>query len=173
MTGADARGELDWLVAADSTLVRVHQHGAAAARIGGTRPPRQGPARVGPTVTGAWSTTGIPPLRCTPLSDGRGRPLVLLLTAGNVNDTILFPGLMGELPVPRPGPGRPRTCPDHVLADKGYNSRENRRLLRRRGISRTIPERADQKANRRRRGCRGGRPTGFDTARYRRRNVLE
>ncbi|PRY48380.1 hypothetical protein LY71_10917 [Geodermatophilus tzadiensis] len=32
---ADAAGELDWLVAADSTLVRVHQHGAAAWRLGG------------------------------------------------------------------------------------------------------------------------------------------
>lgn len=32
---ADAAGELDWLVAADSTLVRVHQHGAAARRVGG------------------------------------------------------------------------------------------------------------------------------------------
>lgn len=27
--------ELDWLVAADSTLVRVHQHGASARRMGG------------------------------------------------------------------------------------------------------------------------------------------
>ena len=32
---ADAAGELDWLVAADSTMVRVHQHGATARRIGG------------------------------------------------------------------------------------------------------------------------------------------
>ena len=32
---ADAAGELDWLIAADSTLVRVHQHGAAARRVGG------------------------------------------------------------------------------------------------------------------------------------------
>ena len=32
---ADAAGELDWLVAADSTLVRVHQHGASARREGG------------------------------------------------------------------------------------------------------------------------------------------
>ena len=32
---ADAAGELDWLVAADSTLVRVHQHGASARRVGG------------------------------------------------------------------------------------------------------------------------------------------
>jgi hypothetical protein len=28
-------GELDWLVAVDSTIVRVHQHGATARRIGG------------------------------------------------------------------------------------------------------------------------------------------
>ena len=32
---ADDAGELDWLVAADSTLVRVHQHGASARRVGG------------------------------------------------------------------------------------------------------------------------------------------
>jgi putative transposase len=49
---ADARGELDWLVAADSTVVRVHQHGAAASRIGGNAATRQGPARAAPTVTG-------------------------------------------------------------------------------------------------------------------------
>ena len=49
---ADARGELDWLVAADSTLVRVHQHGATASRIGGNAATRQGPARSAPTVTG-------------------------------------------------------------------------------------------------------------------------
>ncbi len=31
-------GELDWLVAVDSTIVRVHQHGATARRIGGNAP---------------------------------------------------------------------------------------------------------------------------------------
>src|SRR3954465_13717064 len=32
---ADAAGELDWLVAADSTMVRVQQHGATARRLRG------------------------------------------------------------------------------------------------------------------------------------------
>jgi hypothetical protein len=32
---ADAAGELDWLVAAVSTTVRVHQHGATARRVRG------------------------------------------------------------------------------------------------------------------------------------------
>ncbi len=32
---ADAAGELNWLVAVDSMIVRVHQHGATARRSGG------------------------------------------------------------------------------------------------------------------------------------------
>lgn len=105
--------------------------------------------------------------------DGQARPLVLQLTAGNVNDTTQFAQLMGGLRVARPGPGRPRTRPDYVLADKGYSSRANRDLLRRRGIAHTIPEPRDQQANRVRRGSAGGRPVGFDKTRYRRRNVVE
>lgn len=107
------------------------------------------------------------------LTDGQARPLVLLLTAGNVNDSPTFPQLMAGLRVARDGPGRPRTRPDHVLGDKGYSSRANRELLRRRSIPHTIPEPRDQQANRARRGSRGGRPIGFDAARYKRRNVVE
>ncbi|GAA2861295.1 hypothetical protein GCM10010472_18260 [Pseudonocardia halophobica] len=115
------------------------------------------------------------------LIDGRCRPLVLQLTAGNVNDTTQFAPLLADLRVARPGRGRPRTRPDHLLADRGYSSRANRELLRRRGIAHTIPEPRDQQANRRRRGSAGGRPVGsaggrpvgFDKARYKRRNVVE
>lgn len=107
------------------------------------------------------------------LTDGTGRPLVLLLTPGNVNDTTMFAQLIGSLRVQRAGPGRPRTRPEYVLADKGYSSRANRELLRQRGIAHTIPEPRDQQANRRRRGRAGGRPVGFDKTRYKRRNVVE
>jgi transposase len=98
---------------------------------------------------------------------------VLGLTGGNINDTVMFPQLMAAVSVARSGPGRPRTRPDYVLGDKGYSSRRNRALLRRRGISHTIPEPRDQQANRRRRGSRGGRPVGFDKVRYKQRNVVE
>lgn len=37
LTQADADGDLDWVVAVDSTIVRVHQH-AAGARKRGPRP---------------------------------------------------------------------------------------------------------------------------------------
>lgn len=107
------------------------------------------------------------------LTDGRGRTLVLLLTAGNVNDTSMFAPLLAALRVARIGPGRPRTCPDYLVADKGYSSRANRALLRRRGISHTIAQPSDQAANRRRKGSAGGRPVGFNKARYARRNVVE
>ncbi len=107
------------------------------------------------------------------LTDGRGRALVLHLTAGNVNDCPTFPELMDGLRVARPGPGRPRTRPDYVLGDKGYSSRANRELLRRRGIAHTIPEPRDQQGHRQRRGSAGGRPVGFDKAKYKRRNVVE
>ncbi|MFJ8770534.1 IS5/IS1182 family transposase, partial [Streptomyces clavifer] len=54
-----------------------------------------------------------------------------------------------------------------------YSSRRIRRYLRRRQIKHTIPEPRDQRANRQRRGSKGGRPTGFDREIYRRRNEVE
>jgi transposase len=79
---------------------------------------------------------------------------------------------MARLRVPRPV-GRPRTTPDAVLADKAYSSRAIRHHLRRRGIRAVIPEPADQRANRTRRGRAGGRPPAFDKAAYQQRNTVE
>jgi transposase len=96
-----------------------------------------------------------------------------VVTGGNVNDCTRFIQVMQAIGVPRTGPGRPRTRPGHLVADKGYSSRAIRAYLRRRGIRHTIPERVDQKAGRARRGSRGGRPPVFDPVLYRRRNVIE
>lgn len=81
--------------------------------------------------------------------------------------------MLVRLRVPRLDGGRPRTRPDHLSGDKAYSSRRNRRYLRRRQIKHTIPERRDQRAHRLRHGSSGGRPTGFDAARYGRRNEVE
>lgn len=85
----------------------------------------------------------------------------------------MLPLLLAELRVARCGPGRPRTTPQVLLADKAYSSTANRHLLRSRGISAVIPERADQIANRKRRGSAGGRPVSYDTKAYKDRNVVE
>jgi transposase len=80
--------------------------------------------------------------------------------------------LLAALRVARPC-GRPRTRPDTVVADKAYSSRAIRAHLRSRGIASVIPEPDDQKAHRRRRGSRGGRPVSYDKTAYRGRNVIE
>lgn len=79
---------------------------------------------------------------------------------------------MAHICVPR-AVGRPRTTPDAVLADKAYSSRAIRAYLRRRGIRAVIPQPADQIANRKRLGRRGGRPTSYDRDTYKRRNTVE
>lgn len=105
--------------------------------------------------------------------DGKGRMLSAIVTAGNVNDTVMLVETLEQVRVPRLGGGRPRQRPERVIADKGYPSRANRAWLAGHGIKTTIPDRADQHANRGRRGSRGGRPPGFDEAIYRGRNVVE
>ena len=52
-------------------------------------------------------------------------------------------------------------------------ARGHRTLLRARGITATIPEPADQIANRKRRGSAGGRPPAFDAEDYKNRNHVE
>jgi transposase len=80
---------------------------------------------------------------------------------------------MAGIRIRRHGPGRPRTRPGQVLADKAYSSRAIRSHLRRRRITATIPEPADQHKNRLKRGSQGGRPPGFDAESYKQRNVVE
>ncbi len=80
---------------------------------------------------------------------------------------------MNAISIDRPGPGRPRTRSDHLIADNGYSSRAIRCYLRRRGITHTIPERSDQQKHRRNRGPRGCRPPTSHKLIYRHRNVVE
>ncbi|WP_159026400.1 transposase [Streptomyces vietnamensis] len=72
-------------------------------------------------------------------------------TRSNTNDCTRFTTVMQAIRVPRPGPGRPRIRPDHVLDDKGYSS----------------------KAIRARRGSHRGRPSAFDRAVSKHHHVAE
>lgn len=76
--------------------------------------------------------------------------------------------------MPRPaGTGRPRKRLDSLAADKAYSSKANRAALRARHIPHDIPEKDDQKANRARKGTRGGRPPTFRLHRYKQCNTIE
>ena len=105
--------------------------------------------------------------------DGKGRPLSVVLTPGQRNDGTQLEAVLDAIRVPRSGRGRPRKRPERLLADRGYGKGLYRRMLKARGIPHTIPERSDQRANRRRRGRAGGRPCGFDKDAYRRRHAVE
>lgn len=97
----------------------------------------------------------------------------VVVTGGQRNDGAMLTEVLADIRVPRLGPGRPRTTPDAVLADRAYTSGVNRRMLTARGIKTVIPQKKDEIAARKRKGRTGGRPPGLDTEVYKRRNVIE
>ncbi|MFJ9417787.1 IS5 family transposase [Streptomyces sp. NPDC101227] len=158
----DAVGAIEWAVSVDSSIVRAHQHAAGARERGAAargRLRRSGEA-LGRSRGGLSTKVHL-------AVDGRGRPLSILLTPGQAGDNPQLVPLLAAIRVPRLGPGRPRSLPDRVIADKAYSHPSTRAELRRRRIAATIPERADQKTRRR------GRPPRFDRDLYHDRNVVE
>jgi transposase len=98
----------------------------------------------------------------------------MVVTAGQRGDSPQFAPVLGQVRVARPGGrGRPRTRPDRVRGDKAYASVANRRLLRRRGIRATIPEKKDHRASRLKKGSAGGRPPKVDYEDYKKRHAVE
>jgi transposase len=106
-------------------------------------------------------------------ADTRCRPISRVTSAGQRHDSLAFGPVLAGIRIRRRGPGRPRTRPDRVLADKAYSSRRIRTRLRRNAIKATIPEPASQAAARTAKGAHGGRPPAFDVEIYKQRNTVE
>lgn len=171
---ADLESRIDWsMVGVDSTVCRAHQHAAGAGKRAARIPGRRGRPVRHRDDEGLGRSRGGLATKLHLVGEYGLRPLSLLVTPGRWGDAPQLIPVMDQIRVPRPVGGRPRTRPDHLSGDKAYSSRRNRRYLRRRQIKHTIPEPANQQANRRRRGNNGGRPTGFDSTRYKRRNEVE
>ncbi|WP_435866474.1 IS5 family transposase [Streptosporangium sandarakinum] len=167
----NAVGQVDRAaVCVDSTIVRTHQHAAGARKGRPEGTPGQRSAQIHQSRQALGRSRGGPTTKIHLAVDGRGPPLAFTLTAGNVNDCTRFTTVLEAIRVPRPGPGRPRTRPAQVIADKGHSSRAIHTYPRRRGIGATIPERAGQLAGRAR---RRHRRYALDPARHKRRNVVE
>ena len=88
--------------------------------------------------------------------------MTVVLTPGQAHEAPVFPRLLAQGAVRRPGRGRPRVRPKRVAGDKGYSSRAIRHACRRRGIRITIPRKVNE--------CQSG---PFDRTRYRLRNRVE
>lgn len=96
-----------------------------------------------------------------------------MVSPGQAGDSPALLRMLAELRVARRGPGRPRTTPDLLRADKAYSSRAHRSHLRSRGIKAVIPEPSDQAGHRKHRGSHGGRPITYDRIEYKRRAGIE
>ncbi len=80
-------------------------------------------------------------------AEGGGKPIALLITAGQRHEQTVFKTLMEMGAVKRVRQGKPRIRPERVVGEKGYSSRKIRWYLRKRGIRAVI---ARQKGERRR-----------------------
>nr|WP_308186128.1 IS5 family transposase [Streptomyces sp. MNU76] len=169
---ADAEGLITWDVSVDSTIARAHQH-AAGARKKDLQIEPPGGVFTEPDDHGLGRSRGGLTTKLHLAVEQAQKPMALVITAGQRGDSPQFQVVLGRIRVPRLGPGRPRTRPDKVRADKAYGSRANRTYLRKRGIRCTIPEKRDQIANRKKRGSHGGRPWKFDKDDYKQRHAVE
>jgi transposase len=72
------------------------------------------------------------------VSDRRGIPLCVMISAANVHDSMVFEELIDAIePIKRPR-GRPRKRPNKLHADKAYDDKKCKGALRRRGIKSRI-----------------------------------
>ena len=97
--------------------------------------------------------------------DGAGVPLGITTHSASPAEVRLAPETLEAIRVPRAGPGRPRSRPQRLIADKGYDSDPFRNYLASKGIELIAPHRC----NRKKPATQDGRPL----RRYRRRWKIE
>ena len=105
--------------------------------------------------------------------EGKGRPMALHLSEGQVHESTQMQATLDAVRVPRPGKGRPRKRPVRVLTDMAYRGKGCRQALRSRRISALIPTQERERLARKKKGSDGGRPFFFDKQEYKKRNVVE
>ncbi|MFJ3445980.1 IS5 family transposase [Streptomyces sp. NPDC086081] len=170
---ADAKDVITWDLNVDSTVSRVHQHAAGARKKGICRKEPPGGVATEPADHGPGRSRGGLTTKLHLAVEQGQKPMSIVVTAGQRGDSPQLEAVLGEVRVPRPGPGRPHTRPRRVRGDKAYASRTNRAYLRRCGIRCTIPDKADQVRTRKKCGSRGGRPPKSDPEDYKARHAVE
>jgi transposase len=113
--------------------------------------PDRGRRKKGALANGIGRTRGGRNTKLHALCDDRGRPLVLLLTPGNVHDMRVAKQCIAAMPP---------SC--ELVGDKGYDSNDLRSWLASRGTRAIIPPKRHRKDK-----------LDFDPAIYRQRNIIE
>ena len=75
------------------------------------------------------------------LVDGQGVPLAVSVTSAKSSEREQVLPLLDSIFIQTRKVGRPRKRPDNVAADKGYDSKELRKSIRKKGIRPEIPKR--------------------------------
>jgi len=101
-TRNDAVGEVEWVVSVDSSVIRAHQH-AAGARHRRTRAERHHQTGVGEQDEALGRSRGGLSTKLHLAVDGKGRPLAVLVTAGQRHESTQLRALLDGICVPRPG----------------------------------------------------------------------
>lgn len=139
---AQEAGVIDWnLHFVDGSVIRAHQHAAGARRKAPDGRERNAEEMALGRSRGGFST------KVHIRTDGQGRPLVIVLTPGQRHETQVFGQLLSGVRIKTTGPGRPSERPYKLVGDKGYNSKEIRSLLKKKGIGCVIPKNKRQKMN--------------------------
>ena len=99
------------------------------------------------------------------VTDGRGLPLTVEVTAGQVHDSTCVESVMDQISIPQPL-GRPRKRPKRLAGDKGYSYHRVRDWLRKYGIRPLIPRKENEK-------LRNDGRSVFDKQAYKRRSIVE
>jgi transposase len=76
--------------------------------------------------------------------DGKGVPLGSRLESASPSEVKLVQGTLETIRVPRNGRGRPKSKPDRLIADKGYDCDWLRKSLALRGIELICPHRRNR-----------------------------
>ncbi len=121
-------------------------------------PGEKGGSHIGKTKRGKGS-------KCMVVVDGQGLPLGVSLASASPAEVTLVHPTLTTIAVPRNGPGRPRSKPDRLIADKAYDSEALRDDLARRHIELIAPHRCNRK--------RAPLQDGRKLRRYRRRWIVE
>jgi transposase len=82
------------------------------------------------------------------VSDRAGLPLAAIVSAANVNDHLVLGDTLDALRPIRQPVGRPRKRPVKLHGDKGYDYRQCRELLKRRGITARIARKGIESSTR-------------------------
>jgi transposase len=77
--------------------------------------------------------------------DGQGIPLGGQLTSASPGEVTLVDSTLATIKVPRIGRGRPKSKPQRLIADKGYDSDAMRLRLKKRDIDVIVPHRRGRK----------------------------